>query len=124
VQAEGPRLEVEDLECQGVALLGQAPERQDPLLGVAARSLQRMIRMRSKPLGKEMRESRKGSVDLDESHSVAAAVQVPFADGQQGTYFPVGVVHHRVEYGHVAQARVVGAAGQRDQVHVGVVIDP
>ena len=49
---------------------------------------------------------------------------MPVGDRQQMTDLAVGVVHHRVEHGHVPQARVVGAAGQRDQVHVGVVVDP
>ena len=46
---------------------------------------------------------------LGEADAVVAAVQVTAAVGQQVTDLAVGVVHHRVEHGHLAQRRVVPA---------------
>ena len=91
-------------------------------LGVQpAQRLQRAPRQRLAP---PLPQDGAQLVVLGEAHSVVTAVQMPVGDRQQVTDLPVGVVHHRVEHGHVAQARVVGAAGQRDQVHVGVVVNP
>jgi hypothetical protein len=55
---------------------------------------------------------------------VIAAVQVAVGDRQQVADLPVSVVHHGVEHGHLAQPGVIAAAGQRDQVHLGVHVDP
>jgi hypothetical protein len=55
---------------------------------------------------------------------VVTPVQVAVNDREQVADLAVGVVDHGVEDRHVAQPGVVLAAGQGDQVHLLVQVDP
>src|SRR5215471_3172304 len=63
-------------------------------------------------------------VVLAEADTMIAAVEAPAAIGQQVADLAVGVVHHRVEDGHLPQRRMVVAAGERDDIDGFVRFDP
>src|ERR1700733_1398321 len=69
-------------------------------------------------------EHRAELVLLAEADPVVASVQVSATVGQQMPDLPVGVVHDRVEDGHLPQRRVVLATGERDDVDGLVRLDP
>ena len=97
-------------ELPGLEALLQLPQRGDRPAGQAA----------APPLP----EHRAQLVLLAEADPVIATVEVPVGSRQQVADLAIGVVHHGIEDGHVAQRRVVGPAGQRDNVHRLVSVDP
>src|SRR5258708_1101064 len=63
-------------------------------------------------------------VVLGEADAMIAAEQLAVAVRQEMADLAVGVVHHGIEDGHVPQCRMVIAAGERDDIHRLVRLDP